>query len=240
MKKQFVLTLFLLVALGCCHAQINPAEVVVKPNHTKHFSVGLLGGIDRNYHIVDMSYMVDYKFDKYAPGSTYGLQLGYTPVKWLSLRMDVAMVQKNYNRTHKPSIINIDFYDSVTNQYINIPLVAMLNVGNVVRLHLFGGGYVGYWLQSHHKGLTEGVFGYPTFDEDVDFSTTESQTRDNRLDMGLTYGAGLSCMLFHSLELGAEVRWYYGLQDIQKPYMTNLNPRYNTTFVIQGGISYWM
>jgi hypothetical protein len=75
-----------------------------------------------------------------------------------------------------------------------------------------------------------------TFDEDVEFN----DKRDNRIDKGFTWGAGISGWIKGRIEVGAEVRWYYGIEDIQKPYMRNLNPRYNTTFAIQGGVSYWL
>jgi opacity protein-like surface antigen len=77
---------------------------------------------------------------------------------------------------------------------------------------------------------------YYDYDVDVVFS----DKRDNRLEYGFTWGAGVSSTIKDRLELGAEVRWYYSVTDIQKPYMTNLNPRYNTTFVIQGGIAFWL
>jgi len=42
------------------------------------------------------------------------------------------------------------------------------------------------------------------------------------------------------IDVSVDMHWYYGLTDVQKNYMTNLNPRYNTTRAIQVGISYWL
>lgn len=221
----------------CLMAQEENVDVAPK---SKHWKVGILAGYDQNYHIVDMNYMSDIKYDKYTTGMTYGFQFGYSPVKWFSLRLDAVMVQKNYHVDHVFQYYNL-FYSlpsTTTNQYINVPLVAMLNVGRLVKLHLFGGGYGGYWLKSHRKGTTYSFSNERYYDYDVD--VVFSDKRDNRLEYGFTWGAGVSSTIKDRLELGAEVRWYYSVTDIQKPYMTNLNPRYNTTFVIQGGIAFWL
>jgi len=215
----------------------NNLEVVQTPR-TPHFFIGVLGGLDRNYHIIDMSYMTDYSYSRFAPGSSYGLQLGYSPWKWLTFRLDGVVLNKNYYREHM--VPNYGAYpDTTTNQYVNVPLVVMLNVGNTIRVHAFGGVYGGYWLSSHRKGRTMAVFGSPEYDQDVDLDSEESQIKFNRKDGGFTYGAGLSTVFAKHIELGVEVRWYYGIYDIQKEYMTNLNPRYNTTFVMQAGLNYW-
>ncbi len=207
---------------------------------TPHFTIGLWGGLDRNYHIVDMSYMTDYSFSPYAPGRSYGVQLGYTPWKWVTLRLGGVMIDKNYYREHMMANGGGAYPDTTTNQYVNVPLELMLNVGNVVRLHAFGGIYGGYWLTSHRKGRTMAVFGSPEYDVDVDLDSEESQVKFNRRDGGFTYGAGLSGVIAKRFELGVEVRWYYGIYDIQQAYMTNLNPRYNTTFVMQAGLNVWL
>lgn len=241
MKRLFICLLLAVATLGGANAQVTPKEEVDLSNIRKpHFNIGIIGGFDRNYHITDVSYMTDYQYSKYAPGSTYGIQLGFTPVNWLTLRLDGVMVQKNYYRSHVISSTHQSFPDTTTNQYVNVPLALQLNVGKLVKLHAFGGGYVGYWLSSHRVGRSMGVFGNPEYDTYIDFDSPESQLRDNRLDWGFTYGAGLSTVLFKHLQVGAEIRWYYGMMDIQKPYMQNLNPRYNTTMAIQGGVSYWL
>lgn len=235
MKKQLLILSFLLATIGVA-AQVLPKEEVVLPRKS-HFNIGVVGGIDRNYHIVDMSYMDDYKYSKYADGLTYGLQLGFSPCKWLTFRLDGVIIDKNIYRDHVATS-GTSYPDTTNNQYVNVPLALQLNVGKTVQLHLFGGGYYGYWLTSHRKGRTMAVYGNPEYDIDVDLNSEESLVRDNRTDVGLTFGTGLSIVLIKHLEIGAEVRWYYGMMDVQKEYMTNLNPRYNTTMAIQGGISY--
>lgn len=247
MKKQhlsaLLLASFLLLmplALQAQEAAAADQEAPAATQSSKHFSFGVLGGLDRNYHIIDMSYMDAYSYTPFAPGKSYGLQLGYSPWKWLTFRLDGVMLDKNYYRDHTLTNYGGFYPDTTTNQYLNVPLVVMLNVGNTVRLHLFGGVYGGYWLSSHRKGRTMAVFGSPEYDVDVDLDSPLSQRRDNRKDFGYTYGAGLSAIFAKMIELGVEIRWYYGIYDIQKEYMTNLNPRYNTTMVLQAGLNFWL
>ena len=99
-----ILALALMVAIPLSiNAQENsaPVEPAAETSpRTPHFSIGVLGGLDRNYHIVDMSYMTDYSFSPYAPGTSYGVQLGYSPWKWLTFRVDGVMLNKNYYREH--------------------------------------------------------------------------------------------------------------------------------------------
>lgn len=239
MKKRLFLLLLTLAAMGAVWAQEDAAEVEPTAQKTPHFSFGVVAGYDQNYHIADMSYMTDYKYDKFAKGSTYGLQLAYHPLRWLALRADVVMIQKNYHRDHVFQYYNLRYSlpTTTTNDYLNVPVVAEMSFGKTVRLNLFGGGYYGHWMKSHREGTTYSFSSdrLIDFDEDVEFD----EVRDNRDDMGFVWGAGLSVFFLNHIELGAEVKWYYGVQDIQKPYSQSLRPRYNTTMAIQGGLSYW-
>lgn len=224
--------------MGTVRAQ-DAAEAAPVKTKTPHFSAGIVAGLDRNYHIVDMSYMTDYSYDKFATGSTYGLQLAYHPTKWLALRADVVMIQKNYHRDHVFQYYNLryDLPVTTTNDYLNIPVELMFSFGKKVRLNLFGGAYYGYWMKSHREGITYSFSNdrEVAFDEDVEFD----EVRDNRTDLGIIWGGGVSAMVIKHLEIGCEVKWYYGVKDIQNPYMMNQRPRYNTTMAIQGGLSYW-
>lgn len=242
MKKRIILLFTLLTATVVLSAQsVEAVEPGAGQPAEKHlfWSFGVTGGLDRNYHIVNMSYMNDYHYAKFAEGNSYGLQLGFTPLRWLTLRVDGVMIQKNYYRDHVIAGMNASLPDTTTNQYLNVPMVLMLNVGKVVRLHAFGGGYWGKWLKSTRKGIAHGMNGQSSYEEEVDFESPESQVRDNRTDIGLVWGGSLSGVIKKHIEVSVEARWYYGLYDIQKDYMTHLNPRYNTTFVLQGGLSYW-
>ena len=230
----------LLAWLVVVPAVLTAQEDTLPKPRTRHFSFGITAGMDRNYHIIDMSYMSDMKYDKYCTGYVYGVKIGYAPLQWLSFHLGAVMIQKNYHMDHVFTYYNLRYSlpTTTTNDYVNVPLEMRLSLGRTVKVHAFGGIYGGYWLKSHREGVTYSFSddrNY-SFDEDVEFN----DKRDNRIDKGFTWGAGISGWIMGCIEVGAEVRWYYGIEDIQKPYMRNLNPRYNTTFTIQGGVSYWL
>ena len=242
MKRRIFLLLLLLATAAQVWAQgVEVTEPTGEQTAERHryFSVGVTGGLDRNYHIIDMSYMNEYNYSPFAEGTSYGLQLAYTPLNWLTFRVDGVVLEKNYYRDHVVGGTTMSLPDTTYNKYLNVPVVMMLNVGKTVRLHAFGGVYWGLWLESRRKGITQSMNGLVAYEEEVDFDSPESQVRDNRTDIGLVWGGGLSGVIIKRIEIGVEARWYYGLYDIQKDYMAHLNPRYNTTFVLQGGISYW-
>ena len=104
------------------------------------------------------------------------------------------------------------------------------------------GGYGGWWLSGRREGQSLSVSYLITGNQDDTFFDEEykfNDSRDNRFDAGIVYGFAAQCTIAKKVELSAEMRWYYGLTDVQKNYMTNLNPRYNTTRVIQFGAAYW-
>lgn len=217
-----------------------PASPITK---NYHWSFGLQGGYVRNTLVTDLSYLDGFTYAKYSPGNTYGLRIGYSPARWLTFRLDAVMIQKNSDLGHVYQYYSTRYTMSThtTNQYVNVPLVLMFNVGKNVQLHGFGGAYAGYWLSCHRTGesysMPFSIYG-DTECNKYDEEYTFSEVRDNRYDVGFTWGAGISTVISHRFEVGAEVRWYYGIFDTQKEYMANVPPRYNTTFVIQGGVSY--
>lgn len=249
--KKLIVIVALLSVFGAGWASEPMADAPDSTTHTeqssrlRHFGFGLTAGQDRNYHVVDMSYMSDMEYTKYEEGYSIGGQITYRPVRWFSLRIEAVLLQKNYRMDHVKQLQSVRYYTYTLteNRYVNVPLTLALHMGKTVRVSLFGGVYGGYWLTSHRSGeslsLSSRVYGdeeVNAFDEDVVFD----ERRDNREDAGFVWGAGVSAMLFRQLELGADVRWYYGVYDIQKEYQRGLNPRYNTTMVMQAGLTYWL
>jgi len=230
----------LLVWLAAVPVVLSAQEDVQAEPRTRHFSFGITAGMDRNYHSVDMVYMSDMKFDKFRTGTVFGLRLGYAPLKWLSINTGAVLIQKNYHMDHvfEYYYLRYSLNTTSTNDYINVPLELKLSVGKTVRLHAFGGVFGGYWLKGHRKGVTYSFSNERNYSFDEDYVFNDK--RDNRIEKGFTWGAGLSGMILGKIEVGAEIRWYYSITDIQKPYMTNLNPRYNTAVAFQAGLSYWL
>lgn len=175
-------------------------------------------------------------------GFTAGIRAAYHLTGWMALRADVAMVQKNYRLDRDANMVSFVYTES-TNNYLSVPVVAEFSLGRQFRLCGIIGGYAGYWLSGHRTGqslsvtyLVTGDMDDTFFDEDYTFN----DTRDNRFDAGVVYGVALHLTVVKKLDINAELRWYYGLTDVQKQYMHNLNPRYNTTRALQFGLSYWL
>lgn len=217
------------------------SEILFPHKAPAPWSVGLYYGTDNNEHVVDMSYATSMIYSGLG-GKTAGLTAAYWLWGWLSFRADLALVQKNY-LMHRENT-NITFCRTeTTNNYLSLPMTAHISFGRTAKLYAFGGMYAGYWLSSHRSGRTLSFTwllnqdnGSTYFDEDYLFDSR----RDNRFDGGWLYGGGFRITLFSTVELFAEMRWYYGLTDEQKNYMSNLNPRYNTTRAILFGASYWL
>ena len=207
----------------------------------KHWGAGVFGGFANNSHIINVLYATDMKYTN-GDGYSAGISLAYRTSSWLTLHADIALLQKNYRLDRDNRFLSF-VYTEATNNYLSVPLMAELSIGKVFRVCGMVGGYMGYWLSGHRQGQSLTVTYLITnnekdtfFDEDYTFN----EERDNRFDAGIIFGGAIRCAIAHKIDLSAELRWYYGLTDIQRQYMTNLNPRYNTTRVIQFGVSYWL
>lgn len=243
-KRYWVLFFLFATLAGVAKSQTDDGTFrgsMLPDTAVSRWSVGLFGGLTKNHHVTNTLYATDMKYTD-LDGFTAGATASWHLKGWLSLRADVAMVQKNYRLDRDNRHLPFAFTES-TNNYLSVPVTAVFSLGRTFRLCGIVGAYAGYWLSGHREGQSLSVTylvtnnqEYTHFDEDYTFNNV----RDNRFDAGLVFGGALRCTLFKKLDLSAELRWYYGLTDMQKQYMTNLIPRYNTTRSLQFGLSYWL
>jgi hypothetical protein len=176
-------------------------------------------------------------------GASVGIPLLYQFESGFALGTGVLYVTKNYNfgRTGEKNSFDSDVLRGVwTNGFVEAPLFVRYSLGTrQVRGFVDAGGFVGWWTSSHRKGMAMGmslntynetVSFYP-YDEDVSFD----HQRDNRLQAGLLMGGGIAIRV-GPCDLFADVRWTYGLTDLQKNYQQNLVARYNNTVFLQTGV----
>ena len=243
MIKRLLLSSLLIVAGFVVNAQDDGTfrNTVFPTDPISRWSVGVFGGSDKNHHIVNVQYATDMKYTDMG-GYSAGLSASYHLNGWFSLRGDVALVQKNHRLDRDNRYLPFVYTES-TNNYLSVPVTAVVSMGRTFRVCGFFGGYAGYWLSGHREGQSLSVTYLVTndqtdtfFDEDYTFN----DVRDNRFDAGLVFGVAARCALLRKVDISAELRWYYGMTDVQKNYMTNLNPRYNTTRTLQFGIAYWL
>lgn len=222
--------------------EIPAAEASQSTSPLAGWTFGILGGWDENTPVISLpQYAEDMKYLKNS-GLSLGISAKYALTNWLYCRADVLWVQKNYkmNRTayNSSSILNSEY----TNDYLSVPLMAMVSFGYDFRVFAYFGGYVGYWLSGHRKGNTYSMdyllyldLSSTEYDQDWEFDSN----RDNRFDAGLVFGGGFAYTFMHHFEVSAEARYYYGMTDVQKGYMENNNiPHYNSTLAITAGVAY--
>ena len=212
-----------------------------KPHST--WSVGVLAGVANNSYSINTLYADNVKYSDKA-GFTAGVQCRWHALGWLALRADLSLVQKNNTCVSaiKPRGNTVVQMRNTTNSnYIDLPLMVELSLGQRFRVYADGGVYIGYWAWSRVYGesfsmdfLLYDDNDEARFDEPYEFDSR----RDNRFDGGWVAGAGFAVALGDKLSFNAEWRLYYGLTDTQKNYMTFQMPRYNTTTVFQAGASW--
>ncbi|MBR1517853.1 MAG: PorT family protein [Bacteroidales bacterium] len=225
-------------------AQTTVGEPVVPETSSAldRWSFGLEGGWDENTPVITMpDYASDMKYLK-SSGYSFGLSAKYRILNWLYGRAEVLWLQKNYNmnRTalgNSGSLLNASY----VNNYLSVPVTAMVSFGYNFRVFAYAGGYVGYWMSGSRSGntfsmnyLLYGDLSSTEYDEPWEFD----ENRDNRFDAGLVYGLGVSLLVAKHFDISVEGRYYYGLTDVQKDYMSFRTPHYNTTLSIQAGVAY--
>ena len=226
MNKKILITVVLLATMTVAKAQ---------------WQVGLTAGYSLNAMSTDTRYAYDLNYESRG-GVAIGIPVAYSFNDWFALRADAQFVQKNF-KMHRSGVFEGFRYKQL-NSYFSLPVVAQFSFGGKrLRGFVNGGGYLGYWLSAHRKGITCNIDetgednGYylndkniVAYSEKVDFDSR----RDNRFDAGVTAGAGVEYRLTPLIGLTAEVRHYYGLTNMYKNTTVG-DPRYNTTWTFQAG-----
>ena len=248
MRKTLIVAACLLVSMGFGHRALaqktDVAADTVVPSKPilQGWTFGLTGGWDENTPVITMPTYADKLQYLKNSGSTFGITAKYAFTNWLYGRADVLWVQKNYKMNRiaegtSSAILNGEY----TNNYLSVPVMAMVSFGYDFRVFAYFGGYAGYWNSGRRKGnsfsmnyLLYGDLASTEYDEGWGFDNT----RDNRFDGGLVFGGGAAYTFLQHYEVSAEARYYYGLTDIQKDYMANRIPHYNSTLAVQFGAAY--
>lgn len=210
------------------------------------WSVGVTAGYSHNTLDINPGYAYDMRY-RPVDGFTVAIPVQYRFQDWFALRAEVGYIQKGYRMERTNAYTGI--YSEQRNDYVQLPVLASFSFGGK-RLRGFfnAGGYVGYWVSNRVKSANMNLLGVNhdpnnTVNSILDPSNTEHTTnnsafdskRDNRFEVGLVAGTGLSYRVSNMVELQIEGRYYYSLTDIQKQYMKFLSPRYNNTVTLQVG-----
>ena len=207
------------------------------------FFVGVEGGPNMNYLTTSNA---SEPFTNYRgmKGWNVGIPVGYQFFDWLSVVATPTYIKKNYD------IEGTDFFTGVYqknyNTYLQLPLNARFSFGGEqLRGFVDLGGYVGYWQSGRQKGTEANILNeidtaYETVNptsilgEDSGYSYNQKYTfnskKDNRLELGLMAGIGVSYELDETYNFYLEGRYYRAMTDQQKNYELSQAPRYNDNF----------
>jgi hypothetical protein len=208
----------------------------IRNDEAKGWYVGLMVGGSSN--TLDVKKTIFNGLWYSARGLNVEARVGYQFNEWFGIRSGVELVSKNYatKLTVDYAGVSNKYQTYHQNQYLQLPLMADFSIGGKVRWHLFLGGYVGFWLNGSRNGVA-----IPLGNRNNDGSYAEdyvfNSTRDNRFDAGIIFGTGLGIACSRVVDINIDLLNLYGLTDVQKNYMRQLNPHYNTTFVLQAGVT---
>ncbi len=229
MKKYLLITTLLFLFSAVAFAQD-------RNDNSRGFYIGVTGGYAHNHLATSTGYR---PFSKYEDrgGFVAGVPLGYKITEWFSVHAEILVVQKNYSRMRTEFYYYDPLpYENVRNTYLQLPVMPRFSFGGKnLRGFCTLGGFVGFWTGSHIKGLTldNDIIPYH-YNEKFSFD----KRRDNRVEAGLAAGAGLEYNLKNFCTFVVEGRFYYGLTDLQKNYMIQQIPRYNSTITVQAGVHF--
>ncbi|MDR2481788.1 MAG: PorT family protein [Spirochaetaceae bacterium] len=168
---------------------------------------------------------------KSGGGVAVSVPLRYRLLNSVAIQLEPTYIQKNYSWNEARSGLP-ETHEDTRNDFINFPVMLNLSIyfGSGIRIFVNGGGYYGYWLAGHEKGITLTIDEEPyDYNEDYKFD----DIRDNRYEYGLSYGGGIQYDLkFMSVYI--ELRGSHGLSDLQKNYYTNyFTEKKNDTWTLQ-------
>lgn len=196
------------------------------------WAVGIKGGV--NSTSVDRSNAgrIDETYSSLR-GFDLGIQGHYSFNDWLALRVDLDYMTRSHRMDRNLTLVNSLFME-YSNSYLMLPVLADFSFGgNKLRGHLLCGGFAGYWLTAHRKGVTFGITGFLDVDEDLEFNDDTQ-----RLTAGLAAGVSLSYDINSWLGVNLDALYYYDLVSYRKGYEHLNDPRYLSTLTFDLGVYY--
>ena len=196
------------------------------------WAVGIKGGV--NTTSVDRSNAgrIDEIYSSLR-GFDLGVQAHYSFNDWLALRFDLDYMTRSHRMDRNLTLVNSLFME-YSNSYLMLPVLADFSFGgSKLRGHLLCGGFAGYWLTAHRKGVTFGITGFLDVDEDLEFNDDTQ-----RLTAGLAAGVSLSYDINSWLGVNLDALYYYDLVSYRKGYEYLNDPRYLSTLTFDLGVYY--
>jgi len=208
-------------------------------------SIGLDLGYDHNRLHTDVS---NRSYTSLLPKAGFfaGIPLQYCFSSRIALLAEPSFAQKN-SLTKRTGPFN-GIYESVINNYWQLPVMIRVTCAHVAHLHFYAdlGLYTAWWSGGRARGTTPAIldvydsvrtggqideyFRLAHYDTKKQFDAR----RDQRFESGWIAGAGISYP-WKQYDLFVQARYTQSLTDQQKKYMAGQAPRYNETYYITVG-----
>jgi Outer membrane protein beta-barrel domain len=210
--------------------------------------LGVEGGPNMNYLTTSNASEPFTRYDGMR-GWNIGIPVGYRFFDWLSVQAAPTYIQKNYDIVRTGFFAGV--YQKNYNTYLQLPLSLRFSFGGkALRGFVDLGGYAAYWKSSRIQGVEANILNgvdtaYETVNptsilgENYGYSYNQSytfnSTRDNRFELGLIGGLGVSYELFQTYTFYLEGRYFRAMTDQEKHYETSQAPRYDDNYGVTLG-----
>ena len=238
MKKLMLFFLWIVFCLPLAGVQAQSTEIATDASCTqiihftqqyKRFEMGIAAGATLNKLYTQTIRSLS-KYEREA-GVSISIPMLCRITDWWAFEWELSGIQKNYYWKHGSF-----GYQTTYNSYLQLPIMQRFSFG-AKRFKVFVnlGGFGGYLFNRWESGRLLNVYdqsNYYSYSENCKFDSR----RDQRFEFGVLAGAGMEFLSKERYRFFAEVRYHYGLTDLQqKNYMLNQIPRYNNTFLFQMG-----
>jgi len=218
-------------------------------------SIGFEIGTNINYLITNVS---DLNATEYSSlnGVNFGVPILYKANDWFAIKTTPSIIEKNYSMQRTGYYTGI--YRDTKNTYLQLPIMSEFSFGEQkLKGFLDLGAYAGYWSSSQIKGAMPNILNQPQYGTYINNSNTLSSTIfqdynaynydekyqfnpivDNRIELGLIIGGGISYQVNDNGKLYIDTKYYYATSDQQNNYQQGLSPRYNETYSFSVGYLY--
>lgn len=200
------------------------------------WKMGVSVGYDYNQYDYDTQWAYRLHYGSRG-GFASEIPVTYSFNNWFKVAAGIAYVEKGFFLEYWSDSPGNRIEDLERKDFhLTLPISAEFSFGgDRLRGFVSVGGYVSYWMVSYFKGYglsmgnsVESVREKMVFDPDV----------DNRVELGMTGGLGVSYQFDEGWMGTVGAKYYYALTDQHKDYQRLRFPSYNRTFVFQVGLMY--
>jgi hypothetical protein len=220
--------------------------VITAPTIKAQSSIGLETGLSAGYLNTSIANR-EFSAITYRVGYSVAIPFEYKLNKWLSLKTDPGILQKNYSISRTDSLSGA--YTSFINTYLQVPIIAKVILFHKKKLTFFAnaGFYYGYWLvakqrgeepdiftateSNNSSGQTSSLIHYTSFDQKYKIN----EQIDNRSEWGWIAGAGVQKQINQQYIVYASLQIEEAFTQQQKNYEINQIPQYNETYTLSIG-----